>query len=66
MDRTTIVVLFFIFYVIIENSIKKGVMGMDNYKIKLSIFILLLISLLIIIYYGIFGFSVSYLSVKEI
>ena len=39
---------------------------MDNYKIKLSIFILLLISLLIIIYYGIFGFSISYLSIKEI
>lgn len=39
---------------------------MENYKLKLSIFILLLITLLITLYYGIFGFSVSYLSENEI
>lgn len=39
---------------------------MDNYKLKLSIFILLLIILSVTLYYGIFGFSVSYLSEEEI
>lgn len=39
---------------------------MDNYKFKLSIFIALIIILIGAIYYGIFGFSVSYLSEKEI
>lgn len=39
---------------------------MDNYKLKLSIFIVLIIILIGTIYYGIFGFSVSYLSEKEI
>lgn len=39
---------------------------MDGYKLKLSVFIILLIILLIALYYGIFGFSVSYLSEKEI
>ena len=66
MDRTINIVLFFIFYVIIENSIKKGVIYMDNYKLKVSIFISLFITLLVTLYYGIFGFSVSYLSVDEI
>ena len=39
---------------------------MDNYRLKLSIFVLLVILLTIILYYGLFGFSVSYLSEKEI
>ena len=39
---------------------------MDNYKLKVSIFISLFITLLVTLYYGIFGFSVSYLSVDEI
>lgn len=39
---------------------------MDNYKFKLSVFILLLVALLVALYYGIFGFSVSYLSENEI
>ena len=39
---------------------------MDNYKLKLSIFILLIVVLLGCLYYGIFGFSVSYLSESEI
>ena len=39
---------------------------MENYKIKLSVFIFLLVILLITLYYAIFGFSVSYLSEKEI
>lgn len=39
---------------------------MENYKLKLSIFIILLIILLSTLYYGIFGFSVSYLSEDEI
>lgn len=39
---------------------------MDNYKLKLSIFISLIIVLLVCLYYGIFGFSVSYLSETEI
>lgn len=39
---------------------------MDNFKLKLSIFILLILVLLGTLYYGIFGFSVSYLSEAEI
>ena len=39
---------------------------MDNYKLKLVVFISLVIILTISLYYGIFGFSVSYKSVKEI
>lgn len=39
---------------------------MNNYKFKLVIFILLLIILSIVLYYGLFGFSVSYLSENEI
>ena len=39
---------------------------MENYKLKLSIFILLLIALLVALYYGVFGFSISYLSEEEI
>lgn len=39
---------------------------MNNYKFKLTIFILLLVILLGVLFYGLFGFSVSYLSEKEI
>ena len=39
---------------------------MDSYKLKLTIFILLLIVLSVTLYYGVFGFSVSYLSEDEI
>ena len=39
---------------------------MDNYKIKIVIFVLLIMSLLIALFYGIFGFSLSYLSEDEI
>lgn len=39
---------------------------MDNYKLKLIIFISLLIILVTSLYYAIFGFSVSYSSVNEI
>lgn len=39
---------------------------MENYKLKLSIFIILIIILLVTLYYGVFGFSVSYLSESEI
>ena len=39
---------------------------MENYKLKLSIFIILIMILLVTLYYGIFGFSVSYLSESEI
>ena len=39
---------------------------MFNKYLKLSIFILLIISLLLIIFYGLFGSSISYLSLKEI
>ena len=39
---------------------------MENYKLKLSVFIILFIILLVTLYYGIFGFSVSYLSESEI
>ena len=39
---------------------------MNNYKLKLVIFIILLMILSIVLYYGLFGFSVSYLSESEI
>ena len=39
---------------------------MDNYKLKVSVFALLIIVLITTLYYGIFGFSVSYLNVNEI
>jgi len=39
---------------------------MENYKLKVVIFSLLVIILSVILFYGIFGFSVSYLSVEEI
>lgn len=39
---------------------------MDNYKLKISIFIILIVILSLIFYYGIFGFSISYLSEEEI
>ena len=39
---------------------------MENYKLKIVIFSLLVIVLSIILFYGIFGFSVSYLSEEEI
>ena len=39
---------------------------MEGYKLKLTVFVLLLTVLLITLYYAIFGFSVSYLSEKEI
>ena len=39
---------------------------MDNYKLKLTIFILLIVSLLVTLFYAIFGFSLSYLSEEDI
>ena len=39
---------------------------MDNYKIKLGVFIMLILVLLVTLFYGIFGFSLSYLSEEEI
>lgn len=39
---------------------------MENYKLKLTIFILLIIILSITLFYGIFGFSLSYLTEEEI
>lgn len=39
---------------------------MNNYKFKIVIFVLLLGLLSVVLYYGLFGFSVSYLSENEI
>ena len=39
---------------------------MESIKFKIVIFIILIISLIVTLFYGIFGFSLSYLSEDEI